>query len=287
VKVTRPSTTTPMHVRAIPSSGEQLPVVGLGTWQTFDVGDDTVARARLEQVVAELASDGGRVIDSSPMYGTSEKVVGDIVAKLGVRANLFVATKVWTTGKRRGVEQMNASLRKLRTRPIDLMQVHNLLDVETQLETLGEWKRSGLVRYIGATHYTASNYAEVARIMSKYPLDFIQINYSVGERDAERMLLPLAVERGIAVLANRPFAGGRLFDQIRRRTLPAWAKEIDCTSWSQLLLKFVIAHPAITCAIPGTADPDHLRDNLQAGSGKLPDDAMRELIARAALGERS
>jgi aryl-alcohol dehydrogenase-like predicted oxidoreductase len=276
-----------MHVRAIPSSGEQLPVVGLGTWQTFDVGDDTAARARLEQVVAELASDGGRVIDSSPMYGTSEEVVGDIVAKLGVRANLFVATKVWTTGKRRGVEQMNASLRKLRTRPIDLMQVHNLLDVETQLETLGEWKQSGLVRYIGATHYTASNYAEVARIMSKYPLDFIQINYSVGERDAERMLLPLAVERGIAVLANRPFAGGRLFDQIRRRTLPAWAKEIDCTSWSQLLLKFVIAHPAITCAIPGTADPDHLRDNLQAGSGKLPDDAMRELIAHAALGERS
>ena len=276
-----------MHVRAIPSSGEQLPVVGLGTWQTFDVGDDTVARARLEQVVAELASDGGRVIDSSPMYGTSEEVVGDIVAKLGVRANLFVATKVWTTGKRRGVEQMNASLRKLRTRPIDLMQVHNLLDVETQLETLGEWKQSGLVRYIGATHYTASNYAEVARIMSKYPLDFIQINYSVGERDAERMLLPLAVERGIAVLANRPFAGGRLFDQIRRRTLPAWAKEIDCTSWSQLLLKFVIAHPAITCAIPGTADPDHLRDNVQAGSGKLPDDAMRELIAHAVLAERS
>ena len=274
---------TALHTRKIPSSGEDLPVIGIGTWQTFDVGPDRVARSRLEEVIGDFVASGGRVIDSSPMYGSSEEVVGDIVAKLAVSGKLFVATKVWTTGKRRGVEQMNDSLRKLRARPIDLMQVHNLLDVATHLETLRQWKQSGLTRYIGVTHYTASHYADVARLMTTYPLDFIQINYSVGEREAERSLLPLALERGVAVLANRPYAGGRLFERVRRRALPAWAAELDCTSWAQLLLKFVISHPAITCAIPGTGNPEHLRDNVRAGLGMLPDEAMRERIARTAL----
>jgi diketogulonate reductase-like aldo/keto reductase len=260
-----------------------LPVIGIGTWQTFDVGPDRIARSRLEEVIGDFVASGGRVIDSSPMYGSSEEVVGDIVATLAVGGKLFVATKVWTTGKRRGVEQMNDSLRKLRARPIDLMQVHNLLDVATHLETLRQWKQSGLTRYIGVTHYTASHYADVARLMTTYPLDFIQINYSVGEREAERSLLPLALERGVAVLANRPYAGGRLFERVRRRALPAWAAELDCTSWAQLLLKFVISHPAITCAIPGTGNPEHLRDNVRAGLGTLPDEAMRERIARTAL----
>jgi diketogulonate reductase-like aldo/keto reductase len=272
-----------MHTRRIPSSGEELPVIGIGTWQTFDVGADGTARARLEEAVTDFISAGGRVIDSSPMYGSSEVVVGDIVAKLGARAKLFIATKVWTTGKRHGVEQMNDSLRKLRARPIDLMQVHNLLDVETHLDTLLQWKDRGLVRYIGVTHYTAGNHPDVARIMTTHPLDFIQINYSVGEREAEHHLLPLALERGVAVLANRPYAGGRLLERIRRRALPSWAAEVDCTSWAQLLLKFVVGHPAITCAIPGTSDPGHLRENVHAGFGALPDEAMRERIARAAL----
>ena len=258
-------------------------MIGIGTWQTFDVGADRVARARLEEVIGGFVAAGGRVIDSSPMYGSSEEVVGDIVAKLGVRAKLFVATKVWTTGRRRGVEQMNDSLRKLRARPIDLMQVHNLLDVETHLETLRQWKQSGLARYIGVTHYTAAHYADVARLMTTSPLDFIQVNYSIGEREAERSLLPLALERGVAVLANRPYAGGRLLERVRRRALPAWAVELDCTSWAQLLLKFVVSHPAITCAIPGTGNPEHLRDNVRAGVGTLPDEAMRERIARTAL----
>jgi diketogulonate reductase-like aldo/keto reductase len=269
--------------REIPSSGERLPVIGLGTWQTFDVGRGAAARAPLVEVLSGFVQRGGRLIDSSPMYGASEEVVGDIAAQLGARPKLFVATKVWTSGKQRGVEQMEDSMRKLRADPIDLMQVHNLVDVTTHLATLADWKRNGRVRHIGVTHYTASSHDNVARVLEANPVDFVQINYSVGERDAERRLLPLARERGIAVIANRPFAGGDLFQRLRSRPLPAWAAEIDCDSWAQVLLKFVVSHPAVTCAIPATSRLAHLADNMKAGIGRLPDERLRARIAAEAV----
>jgi len=268
-----------MLTRAIPSSGKVVPVIGLGTWQTFDVGTSGAARAPLESVLSAFVEMGGRVIDSSPMYGSSEQVVGDLVAKLGLRSQLFLATKVWTSGKARGIEQMEDSLRKLRTRNIELLQVHNLLDVRTHLATLREWKREGRVRYIGVTHYTAGSHDDVARLVESVPIDFIQINYSVGERDAERRLLPLARERGVAVIANRPFAGGDLLRRLRSTPLPDWAAEVDAVSWAQLLLKFVVSHPAIACAIPATSRVEHLRDNMKAGYGKLPNEELRKRIA--------
>jgi aryl-alcohol dehydrogenase-like predicted oxidoreductase len=270
---------TAILTRRIPSSGEPIPVIGVGTWQTFDVGRSPADRAPLEEVLAAFVALGGKVIDSSPMYGNSEAVVGDIAAKLGLRPKLFVATKVWTSGKASGIAQMNDSMKKLRADPIDLMQVHNLMDVATHLDTLAGWKREGRVRYIGVTHYTAGSHDTVAEVIRSRPVDFIQINYSVGEREAERRLLPLARERGVAVIANRPFAGGDLFRRLRSRPLPAYAAEIGCESWAQLMLKFIVAHPAITCAIPGTSKVEHLRDNLRAGEGRLPDEKLRARIA--------
>lgn len=268
-----------MLTRPIPSSGERLPVIGIGTWQTFDVGRDASARAELREVLDRFGRGGGKVVDSSPMYGTSEEVVGDLAGELKLRPRLFVATKVWTSGRQSGIDQMNASMRKLRADPIDLMQVHNLLDVNTHLETLRAWKGEGRVRYIGVTHYTASSYDAVAAVLEREPLDFVQINYSIGEREAERKLLPLAADRGVAVIANRPFAGGDLFRRLRARPLPDYASEIGCTSWAQLMLKFILSHPAITCAIPGTSKAEHVRDNLKAGEGTLPDERMRARIA--------
>ena len=265
--------------RKIPSTGETLPIIGLGTWQTFDVGTEATARAPLQAVLREFAALGGKLIDSSPMYGRSEEVAGDLIAALGLRPQLFIATKVWTSGKAEGVAQMEESITKLKARPIELLQVHNLLDVETHLSTLTDWKRQGWVRYIGVTHYTNSAFAAVAKVISAHPVDFLQINYSVSEREAEQKLLPLARERGIAVIVNRPFAGGELIRRLRSTPLPTWAAEIDCTSWAQLLLKFVISHPAVTCAIPATARVEHLRDNMAAGSGHMPDEKMRARIA--------
>jgi len=233
-------------------------------------------------VLITFADLGGRVIDSSPMYGRSEEVVGELSARHALRARQFIATKVWTTGRAAGIRQMEDSMRKLRAGAgIDLMQVHNLVDVETHLDTLREWKREGRVRYIGVTHYDAGSHAAVARVMAAHRLDFVQINYSVGEREAEQRLLPLARERGIAVIANRPFAGGDMFRRLKARALPSWAAEIGCTSWAQLMLKFVISHPAITCAIPGTGKPAHLADNLGAARGVMPDAALRTRIAAA------
>ena len=265
--------------RKIPSTGELLPIIGLGTWQTFDVGTEATARAPLEAVLREFAALGGTLIDSSPMYGRSEDVVGDLIAALGLRQQLFIATKVWTSGKAAGVAQMEESMQKLKATPLELLQVHNLLDVDTHLGTLSEWKRQKRVRYIGVTHYTSIAYAEVAKVIKAYPVDFLQINYSVAERAAEEKLLPLAQERGIAVIVNRPFAGGELMRRLRAKPVPAWAAEIDCRSWAQLLLKFVISHPAVTCAIPATSRLGHLRDNMAAGSGRLPDEKMRARIA--------
>ncbi|MEO8385349.1 MAG: aldo/keto reductase [Betaproteobacteria bacterium] len=270
--------------RKIPSTGEMLPAIGLGTWQTFDVGKGATARAPLEVVLREFAALGGKLIDSSPMYGRSEEVVGDLIAALKLRQQLFIATKVWTSGKAAGIAQMEDSMKKLKATPIDLLQVHNLLDVEAHLATLMDWKRQGLVRYIGVTHYTNSAFAAVAKVISAHPVDFLQINYSVGEREAEKLLLPLARERGIAVIINRPFAGGELIRGLRGTPVPTWAAEIDCKSWAQLLLKFVISHPAVTCAIPATARVAHLRDNMAAGSGRMPDEKMRARIAASIAG---
>lgn len=275
---------TAVLTRRIPSSGETVPVIGLGTWQTFDVGPSSVERVPLEAVLGTFVAMGGKVIDSSPMYGNSEEVVGDIAAKLGLLTKLFVATKVWTSGKAEGIRQMEGSMRKLRARSIDLMQVHNLVDAGTHLDTLQNWKREGRVRHVGVTHYTAGSHDAVARLIAARPVDFIQINYSVGEREAERHLLPLALERRVAVIANRPFAGGDLFRRVQGRPLPAWAAEIDCDSWAQVLLKFVVSNQSITCAIPATSKVAHLRDNMKAGFGRLPDAKLRARIAAETVG---
>jgi diketogulonate reductase-like aldo/keto reductase len=269
-------------IRAIPASGEAIPIIGLGTWQTFDAGSNAVARKPLEQVLEAFSAAGGRVIDSSPMYGSSEEVVGDLRTKTGAPPKPFIATKVWTTGKDSGIRQMEDSMRKLRVKVLDLMQVHNLLDVDTHLATLEAWKKEGRVRYVGVTHYTASGADAVAKVIARRPVDFVQINYSVAERDAEERLLPLCRDNGVAVIANRPFAGGDLFRRLRGTALPPWAAEIDCTSWAQLMLKFIVAHPALTCAIPASAKPEHTRDNMGAGYGRMPDEAMRNRIAKAA-----
>jgi diketogulonate reductase-like aldo/keto reductase len=216
------------------------------------------------------------------MYGRAEQVVGDLTSAHQLRSRLFLATKVWTSGKQRGIDQMRDSMRKLRVSEVDLMQVHNLVDVTTHLETLRQWKSDGLVRYIGVTHYTASAHAEVSRLLQRDRLDFVQINYSVAEREAERSVLPVAADRGVAVLVNRPFATGDALGRLRRKPLPPWAADLACTTWAQLLLKFVASHPAVTCVIPATSSADHLRENMRAGEGRMPDAAMREEIARAA-----
>lgn len=270
-----------LNRKPIPKSGELLPAVGLGTWQTFDVGAGKSARAPLEEVLREFVRLGGSVIDSSPMYGNSETVAGDLAAELGVHKQLFVATKVWTSGRDAGIRQMEESFKRLRAQRIDLMQVHNLLDYRTHLATLRDWKEQGKVRYIGVTHYTASAYDQLARLIAaEDDMDFVQLNYSLAERDAEQRLLPLAADRRIAVLVNRPFAEGALFRKARGKPLPPWAKEIGCATWAQFFLKFVISHPAVTCAIPATSKVEHLVDNMQAASGPLPDAKARDRIAR-------
>ena len=265
--------------RSIPGSAEALPVVGMGTWQTFDVGGDPAGRENLRSVLRAFVAGGGRVIDSSPMYGTSEAVYGDLAAELALRDRMFTATKVWTRGREQGIAQMRQSMRRMRVGRLDLMQVHNLLDAGTHLRTLREWKDQGLVRYLGVTHYQESAHDDVARVIRTEPVDFIQINYSVLERAAERMLLPLAQERGVAVIVNRPFGGGGLFGRVRGRPLPDWAREYDAASWAQLFLKFVVGHPAVTCAIPATARVEHVTDNLGAARGRLPDQRGRARIA--------
>jgi diketogulonate reductase-like aldo/keto reductase len=273
-----------MMMRRVPSSGELLPVIGLGTWQTFNVGHKAADRAELEQVLQAFVALGGRVLDSSPMYGAAEQVAGDLAAQLGVRKKLFMATKVWSSDKAAGIRQMEESMSKLRARPIDLMQVHNMQDAALHLDTLREWKRRGVVRHIGVTHYTADEHEAMAKLIATETVDFIQINYSVGERHAEQRLLPLARERGVAVIANRPFIGGDVFRRVRSKPLPAWAGEIDCSSWAQLLLKFVVSHPAVTCTIPATSKLEHLRENMQAGFGRMPDEKQRARIVRFVTG---
>lgn len=259
-----------MHSRPIPSTGAPLPVIGLGTWRGFDVGNQPAQLPQRGEVLAALFAAGGSVVDSSPMYGTSEQVAGELLERGGSRARAFVATKVWTSGRQAGIEQMERSMALLRTPHIDLMQVHNLLDWRTHLATLREWKSQGRISYLGVTHYTDAAHGELEAAMRAEVLDFVQFNYSITDRAAEQRLLPLAAERGIAVLVNLPFGGGRLLARLRRQALPGWAAEIGCGSWNQLLLKFVLSQPAVTCAIPGTSTPEHMRDNACAGTGELP-----------------
>jgi diketogulonate reductase-like aldo/keto reductase len=262
--------------RVIPSSGEFLPVIGLGTWQAFDVGGTPAERRPVVEVAALFAKLGGRVVDSSPMYGRAEQVLGEIATKLDLHQSLFLATKVWTTGKQQGIDSMERSFAKLQVKRIDLMQVHNLVDAPTHLATLRDWKQQGRVRYIGITHYASSAYDEVAKLLRSEKLDFVQINYSLLEREAEKQILPLARDRGVAVIVNRPFGGGNLFARVRQKPLPDWAAEFDCHSWAQFLLKWIVAHPAVTCAIPATSKARHLEDNMQAGVGGLPDEKVRQ-----------
>ncbi|MCU0896598.1 MAG: aldo/keto reductase [Burkholderiales bacterium] len=268
----------PLETRRIPKSGEAIPVVGLGTWQVFDVAGNASGLAEARDALERFVALGGRVVDSSPMYGSSEAVLGDLAASLGVQDRLWVATKVWTTGREAGVRQMEESMAKLRVARLDLMQVHNLVDADRHLATLAQWKQAGRIRYVGITHYHAGAYADVERYLAKGQLDFLQINYSLAERDAAKRLLPLAAETRTAVIVNRPFAEGALFSRVRGKPLPPWAAEIGCASWAQLFLKWILADPAVTCAIPGTRNARHVEDNLAAGRGPMPDAAARKRI---------
>jgi aryl-alcohol dehydrogenase-like predicted oxidoreductase len=263
-----------MHQRKIPASGEMLPVVGCGTWRTFDVGNHPAERAPLAEVLNVLFEAGGSVIDTSPMYGAAEGVVGDLLAAAGTRGKAFIATKVWTSGRNNGIEQMNRSMTLLKTDRLDLMQIHNLLDWRAHLPTLRAWKAEGRIRYLGVTHYTQSAHDELEAVLRAEKWDFVQLNYALDDRAVERRLLPLAAERGTAVIVNQPFGGGGLLRKLMARKLPDWAGEIGATSWAQILLKFVLANPAVTCVIPGTGKPEHMKDNVQAGLGIYPDAAM-------------
>ena len=265
--------------RTIPSSGQQIPVVGIGTWQTFDVNHPG-QYPPLRNVLISLLSGGGTVVDSSPMYGESEHVIGDLSTELGINQDLFLATKVWTTGKDDGIRQMNRSMALLKRTSIELMQIHNLVDWKTHLKTLREWKEKGKIQYLGITHYSDSAHDKVGEIIRNHPVDFLQINYSLTDRHAGIRLLPLAQEHGVAVLINRPLSEGRVFKHVLTKALPEWANDLECTSWSQLFLKFILANPAVTCVIPATANPDHMQDNLAAGTGRLPDHAQLEKMIR-------
>jgi aryl-alcohol dehydrogenase-like predicted oxidoreductase len=263
-----------MNTRPIPSTQEALPVIGCGTWLGFDRRPGSAEYQALAGVLDALFAAGGKLIDSSPMYGRAEQTTGELLAASKQRGQPFLATKVWTSGREAGIAQMEQSFARLRTGLIDLMQVHNLVDWHTHLATLRGWKDQGRVRYLGITHYSTSAYAEVEAVMRAEQLDFLQINYSIESREAEQRLLPLAAERGMAVIVNMPFGGGRLMRKLRNQPLPDWAADIGCTSWPQVLLKFVLSHPAVTCTIPGTSRPEHMADNAAAGAGSMPDAAF-------------
>lgn len=265
------------HRKPVPGgSGETLPVIGMGTSETFDVALDDGRLAELGDVLQRFFALGGEVIDSSPMYGNAESVVGALLPRAGDDHRRFIATKVWTDGREAGIAQMNASMRKLATERIDLMQIHNLRDWQAHLPTLRAWKEEGRIRYLGITTSHGRDHEALMQIMKTEPLDFVQFSYSLGNRAVEADLLPLAADRGIATLVNRPFERGGLFARIRDKPLPGWAADIDCTSWGQVFLKFVVSHPAVTCAIPATSRLAHMVDNMAAGFGRMPDASMRK-----------
>jgi aryl-alcohol dehydrogenase-like predicted oxidoreductase len=265
-------------------SGGWLPVVGIGTYDTFNITRDSPKsapqRAELKQVLLEFAALGGTVIDSSPMYGEAERVVGDLTGELDNRDKYFFATKVWTSGKQAGVRQMEQSLKLMRTTHMDLMQIHNLLDLDVHTQTLRDWKASGRIRLIGITHYHAGAHADLEKLVKTKTYDTVQFNYSMSEREAEARLLPACLDAGVAVIVNRPFAQANLFGKVKGQPVPAWAAEFDCTSWAQFFLKYLLSHPAVTCVIPGTRSVAHLMDNMQAGMGRLPDVAQRKRMVQ-------
>lgn len=272
-------TTAGMLERPIPRGNEKLPVIGLGTYQSFAVGAGADERAPVKEVLRLFVENGGRLVDSSPMYGPSEGVVGDLAAELGVTDKLFMATKVWTSGRDAGIRQMEESMRLMKVKRMDLMQIHNLQDWKTHARTLQEWKAAGRIRYAGITHYHSGAYDELERLMKSKQFDFVQFNYSISEREAEDSVLPVAQETGTAVIVNRPFAQASLFSRVKGKELPEWAAEFDCKSWGQFFLKYILGHPAVTCVIPATSKPQHLVDNMGAGVGRLPDAAMRRKMA--------
>jgi diketogulonate reductase-like aldo/keto reductase len=262
--------------RAIPSSGERIPLVGMGSSRTFDVGNDPASRAQLEQVLQVFFDSGGALIDSSPMYGSAEMVVGDLLKKIQNKKRFFAATKVWTDGKQNGIDQMLESMRLMGVATMDLMQIHNLRDWKIHLPTLRQWKQEGKIRYIGITTSHGRYHDELMQIMQSEDLDFVQFTYNIGNRSVEDALLPLAADRGIATLINRPFQRGDLFRKVKGKALPEWAMEIDCKSWGQFFLKFIVSHPAVTCVIPATSKVHHMEDNMAAAFGRLPSPSMRE-----------
>jgi aryl-alcohol dehydrogenase-like predicted oxidoreductase len=267
--------TAPMATRPVPRTGERLPVIGLGTWRTFDVGASEAERGPRLEVLRRFLAGGGRVIDSSPMYGAAETVVGDLLARLGAAVpRPFLATKVWTSGRAEGEAQMAESLRRLRVERLDLMQVHNLLDWREHLPVLREWKARGRLRYLGVTHYATGAFGELEAILRSEAVDFVQLPYSAARREAAARLLPAAAATGTAVLVMRPFEEGELFRRVKGRPLPSWAGALGAASWSEIFLKFILAQPAVTAVIPATARPDHVEENLRAGRGPLPDAAL-------------
>ena len=268
-----------LHTRPIPSSGENLPVIGLGTWITFNVGNDPQARDSCAQVMRAFFAQGGRLIDSSPMYGSSQNVIGYGLGKLGQPPGLFSADKVWISRGASGPVQIETSRGNWGVPRFDLLQVHNLLSWEAHLKTLAEKKAAGEVRYIGITTSEGRRHAEFERIMRQHRLDFVQLTYNIVDREAETRLLPLALARGIGVIANRPFQEGALLERLARYPLPAWAGEIECNTWAEFVLKFIVSHPAVTCAIPATTRVDHVQENMRAAYGPLPDEAMRTRMA--------
>jgi diketogulonate reductase-like aldo/keto reductase len=266
----------PVIAKAIPATGERLPVIGMGSWITFDVGNNSYERAARARVIQAFFDNGGALIDSSPMYGSSEEVLGEGLKTIKNKDKLFAATKVWILGKKSGIRQMEESQKLWGMPRFDLMQVHNMLDWETHWETLKEWKAEGRVRYVGITTSHGRRHEDLARAMAKTPFDFVQFTYNLEDREVEQRLLPLAQERGMAVLINRPFDGGSLFRRVRGKPLPLWAAEFDCQNWAQYFLKFIVSHPAVTCAIPATSRVDHMRENMGANFGRLPDATMRQ-----------
>jgi diketogulonate reductase-like aldo/keto reductase len=268
--------TAAMLTRPIPSSKEQLPVIGLGSWIQFDVGTDALERDPLKEVLKQMLDKGGKLIDSSPMYGRSEEVIGDLTAASGKASQFFYATKVWTSGEQNGIQQMEQSLQRMKRTTMDLMQVHNLTDCKTHLNTMRKWKAEGKLRYTGVTHYTVSAHARLEEIVTSKAVDFVQFNYSMRVRNAENSLLKACRDNGVAVIINEPFEKGDLFRLTKGKTLPAWAADYDIKSWAQFFLKYIISHPAVNCAIPGTSNPKHAADNLEAGYGKLPDEKGRK-----------
>jgi diketogulonate reductase-like aldo/keto reductase len=272
-----------MITRNIPSTGEQLPVIGLGTWKTFDV-TGTDAYPDLKLVLNAMHAAGGTLIDSSPMYGMAEEVIGNITSTMDTTDDFFYATKVWTTGKQEGIKQMESSMQKMGRKTIDLMQIHNLTDWKTHLATLNQWKEEGRIRYTGITHYTDAMHGELEKIISSEKVDFVQFNYSILSRSAESRLLSAAADHGVATLINRPLGTGDLFYKVTGKELPAWAAEYGITNWGAFFLKYLIAHPAVTCVIPATGNPAHAKDNLEAGKGELPDDAIRKKMVEYVSG---